>query len=296
MKRITSLVLALVLLMCFLPGVASAAELDIDTDGTLYEGYYKSVELSRNKDYYIFDFYPEETGYYHFGHNSISTVVMGTAGSDGYYLGYYAFDSVDGYTVWLEAGEHCYVTVEKYNPYTYEAFDLYAEYLAPKDTGWTECHGRDFYWVDGDLAYGWIQSGGKWYCVNEMGYIYTDTLLQDSDGNLFIVDEDGVMQTGWIEFYDQTYYTDRTYYAGADGVLRTGWQLIDGQWYAFHPDEAYMYRSTEAWVEGYWYAFDENGHYITGLYNGFYYADNGARAQECWAMIDGKWYVGGIQY
>lgn len=71
----------------------------------------------------------------------------------------------------------------------------------------------------------WTPVGSSWYfMVNGEGY---KGWLTDTDGHRYYFDENGVMQTGWLDLDGQRYYLN------ADGVAQTGDVTIDGQLYHF---------------------------------------------------------------
>ena len=105
-------------------------------------------------------------------------------------------------------------------------------------------------------------------------------------------DSDGVTHTGTM-----------WYYAGADGILLRGWQLIDGTWYYFDTDPGYTpYMYTHlCWIDGKWYSFDPvsgalaNPGWVriawaNGQGENWYYAESDGHLYSGWKMIDGKWY------
>lgn len=72
----------------------------------------------------------------------------------------------------------------------------------------------------------WTPSGSKWmFMVN--GSPYTGW-LSDTDGKVYYLGSDGIMQTGWLDLDGNRYYLD------LDGILQTGDVTIDGTDYHFN--------------------------------------------------------------
>ena len=95
------------------------------------------------------------------------------------------------------------------------------------------------------------------------------------------------MRTGWIDCEGGTRYY------GKNGLMITGWQEIDGNWYYFVPGIGY--RATNTWwkIDGKDYCFDENGHVRTGWIDGeegTRYCDESGAMVTGWQEIDGNWY------
>jgi len=76
----------------------------------------------------------------------------------------------------------------------------------------------------------WTPVGSDWYfMINGEGY---KGWLTDTDRHRYYFNENGVMQTGWLEL------DGKRYYLNADGVLQTGDVTIDGALYHFGADGA----------------------------------------------------------
>lgn len=110
-------------------------------------------------------------------------------------------------------------------------------------------------WVPGKQKdVGWIQSGEKWWYRHSDGS-YTVSNWEKINGQWYYFDSAGWMMTGWIVLGDSWYYLDASgamhkgwleeggnkYYlnpeansGGAEGVMLTGYQKIDGEWYYFN--------------------------------------------------------------
>lgn len=110
-------------------------------------------------------------------------------------------------------------------------------------------------WVPGKQKdVGWIQSGEKWWYRHSDGS-YTVSNWEKINGQWYYFDSAGWMVTGWIVLGDSWYYMEASgamhkgwleeggnkYYlnpeansGGAEGVMLTGYQKIDGEWYYFN--------------------------------------------------------------
>ena len=115
----------------------------------------------------------------------------------------------------------------------------------------------------------------------------------EENGNWYYY-HNGVMLTGW-QMINGEYY-----YLGTDGVMTTGWQLIDGVYYYMHSDGK-MAHST--WMQdkdnGLWYYLHGDGHmaaneWIGSDSGGWYFVkEAGYMATNEWidrTAVDGYWY------
>lgn len=74
----------------------------------------------------------------------------------------------------------------------------------------------------------WTSSGSNWIFLVD-GQAYTGWLI-DTDGKHYFFDEDGIMQTGWLDDNNKRYYLD------PDGIMQTGHITVDGQEYELLSD------------------------------------------------------------
>ena len=59
---------------------------------------------------------------------------------------------------------------------------------------------------DGEMRYGWVSAGSKWYYMGNTGAMLTKTVFSDGKA-VYAVDENGVMVTNkWIQTTDGTWY------------------------------------------------------------------------------------------
>ena len=140
--------------------------------------------------------------------------------------------------------------------------------------------------VNGALKTGWQNaSEGKWY-QNENGEVVTGH--QIIDGNKYLFDEKGIMQTGFIALNEKLYF-----YSRVNGALKTGWQnASEGKWYQNENGEVVTGHQI---IDGRKYYFNEKGIMQTGfiplnekLY--FYSRVDGALKTGWQIASEGKWY------
>ncbi|WP_061313862.1 lysozyme [Clostridium botulinum] len=94
--------------------------------------------------------------------------------------------------------------------------------------------------TDGKVIKGWYEDNGKWYYLNDEGIMQTGW-LQDKDGRWYYLDTSGAMQTGWLKDKDKWYYLEpnSTGFKGEMYGNRTA--IID--------DKEYKFNSTGALIE-----------------------------------------------
>lgn len=183
------------------------------------------------------------------------------------------------------------------------------------------------YWTytkaDGKLAENeWIQDGDTWYYFSGT-YMVADSIMQINE-KWYAFGKSGAMAANsWYE--EKESWEDETwslwYYAGADGELLKGWQLIGGKWYYFISgmqklEKEYGYAQPYM-MTGMWWDYDEEkGECISWFDNGKFYAfrpsgemivgwgqlgtspdsawvyanADGSCDAKCWKKIGGKWY------
>ena len=76
---------------------------------------------------------------------------------------------------------------------------------------------------------GWIEQGGNWYFRYPDGTYLTNNWLTLQDC-WYRFDSNGVMHTGW-QYLDGQWYYRKPYTGGPKGALATGWNYINGKWY-----------------------------------------------------------------
>ena len=171
--------------------------------------------------------------------------------------------------------------------------------------------------------------GGFLFCFDKNGYIVTNT-WKEIDGTWYYFDKEGEAFSDWHNINGKWYFfginhdlwtgnyivihnweiikdiqTTTVYYVNDDGVMQTGWQLINGEWRYFNNSGEMQ----TGWVNvsGKWYYFEEDqseaknprvATMITGWkeINGtwYYFKSSGAMAENeyCegyWLGKDGAW-------
>jgi len=116
---------------------------------------------------------------------------------------------------------------------------------------------------EGKTVKGWYNDNGTWYYLND----------------------EGIMQTGWVKDKDS-----RWYYLDETGAMKTGWfQDTDGKWYYLQEDsngyKGSMYKDGTYTIDGKEYKFDKDGAWIEskGL------STKGAKFIESWEGFSSTW-------
>ena len=123
---------------------------------------------------------------------------------------------------------------------------------------------------------GWIEQGGNWYFRYPDGTYLTNNWLTLQDC-WYRFDSNGVMLTGW-QYLDGQWYYLKPYTGGPKGALATGWNYINGKWYFLNTG---MFTSLPG------------GAMVTGwlTVNGKqYYLDASGAMVEGWAKIGDDYY------
>lgn len=85
---------------------------------------------------------------------------------------------------------------------------------------------------NGKTIKGWYEDKGNWYYLNDEGIMQTGW-IKDKDGRWYYLEDNGAMQTGWLKYDDKWYYleTNSTGYKGE--MYSNGTYTIDGVSYTF---------------------------------------------------------------
>lgn len=133
------------------------------------------------------------------------------------------------------------------------------------------------------IPYGWLNRKGLLYFYENWKM---KTGWVDYAGNKYYTNEDGVMQTGWLQLDEK----GKRYFR-EDGIMSVGFSPIAGSIYYFDP-AGYVQTGWQD-IGGFRYLFDPAGIMQIGWYNDgahvYHFADNGAMSAGMQA-IDGKWY------
>lgn len=173
----------------------------------------------------------------------------------------------------------------------------YVDASGKRQTGWKTINGKKFYFEkDGAAHRGWknLSDGTRYYFNSKDGFLYCNTTLKSSKGDIYIFGKDGKLsKEGW------TYYKSNYYYTGKYGYIYRGLKQIDGKYYYFDPEKGYRYKNRKVTMEnGDIYYFEADGSRFEGgfkelKYNGktytYYFQKNG-KAKKGWMNLDGKWY------
>ena len=202
--------------------------------------------------------------------------------------------------------------------------------------GFQEIDGDTYYFgPDGSMYKGILDFEGKKYLLGvKSGKLYRSGLATTPDGNIYYSGDDGVLLLGFQEIDGDTYYfgphmykgvatiegiqylfgvksgklyrsglattpDGNIYYTDAEGKLKLGWQIMDGETYYFGP---YMYKGIVE-IEGSQYLFGlKSGKlYRSGLATtpdgNIYYTDAEGKLKLGWQVIDGgTYYFGPYMY
>lgn len=82
-----------------------------------------------------------------------------------------------------------------------------------------------------------------------------------------------------------------TYYFSKEGIMLTGFQIINGKTYYFNPSYGNMLKGWQK-LDGVYYYFNKSGEMLTGIQqignNWYYFAENGG-LQTGWQLLDSGW-------
>ncbi len=120
--------------------------------------------------------------------------------------------------------------------------------------GWYS-DGESWYWLfeDGSKRTAWYYEGGNWYYFYGNGQMATGFI--NLNGAYYYLDESntsniGIMKTGWQKINGSWYYFNRDSSEGITGMMNKGWNNIDGTWYYFYYDDGTMAHDT--WIGNYY--------------------------------------------
>lgn len=142
--------------------------------------------------------------------------------------------------------------------------------------GWLNRKGLNYFYENWKMKTGWIDYAGSKYFSNQDGVMQTGWLQLDDKGSRYFR-EDGVMSVGFNRITEKVYYFD------GEGYVKTGWQDIAGLRYLFDPtgimqtgwfnDGAHSYYFTDAGamsvgmqaIDGKWHYFNNDGYMQVGF-------------------------------
>lgn len=145
-------------------------------------------------------------------------------------------------------------------------------------TAWRYQLGNETY-----LVSDWVQSGGRWYYLDEYGYMVYDTSMLIG-GKTYRFDAAGALVTGWV------YQNRNWYYYSSGGTMETGWINVANKWY--YLDNEGMMLTGWLFKDGKWYYLTSDGSMKTGwLKDGaWYFLDNTGAMKTGWVRVGGKYY------
>ncbi len=110
----------------------------------------------------------------------------------------------------------------------------------------------------------WVSTQGIWIYYDDNGNLLKNQWLDDSNtGKSYFLNENGVMETGWLN------YNGKWYYLNEDGSKHTGWKFLMGVWY--HMDgQGVMNTGWFRDSDGKWYYLSDNGAMLTNTTIGGY--------------------------
>ena len=252
-------------------------------NGEMVTGWYNNGlnwYLARSNGHlYQNEWYQENGKWYYFGDScsmyaDIENVVINGI--------YYSFDSTGACTNPDAKAEKIVGWFKEYIDNAYYKW-FYNDENGERITGWKQIDGK-WYYLDPDFrgamaADGPVYIDDEVYCFEKSGELYGD---------------------GWFRYYfDDDMYE---WYYCIDGKGCKGWKQIDGTWYYFDPEYAYMYDGIIVTIDGNKYIFADNGAMKTGWcsYSNkggatlwWYAAPDGALYVNKWLSQDGNWYYFG---
>ncbi|MGN2339851.1 glycoside hydrolase family protein [Clostridium cagae] len=95
---------------------------------------------------------------------------------------------------------------------------------------------------DGTITKGWYEDNGTWYYLNDEGIMQTGW-IKDKDGRWYYLDENGAMQTGWLKDKDKWYYLNPISNGFKGEMFGNCTKVIDGKEYSFNASGAWIEES-----------------------------------------------------
>lgn len=154
------------------------------------------------------------------------------------------------------------------------------------------------YFEKGVAAKGWRKLSGKWYYLNNNGIMATGIIWFYNQTNrldeYYYLDQSGAMKTGWVKIPNSESGLDY-FYADNSGKGFTGWVKSNAKWYYIYEGE--MYRDQISIIPNgkiyEFYMFSKTGAMMTGWGkfndNWYYASSNGVCVRE-WQKIKNVWY------
>ena len=146
---------------------------------------------------------------------------------------------------------------------------------------------------------GWYKHNGTWYYVENHVCI---TGWKKIDTSWFYFETDGKMKTGWVASGNDWYWLSPTsgvmqinsfvdndrYYVDADGkMLRSGWTLINGEYYYFKDEKRDIASKFSPFTDG----EKVTNVWIASGSSWYYMLSDGKMAKNCQIKENGKYYA-----
>ncbi len=180
-----------------------------------------------------------------------------------------------------------------------------------KREGWyTTKYGNRYYYKNGVPVTKIQKIEDTWYFFSAKGALQTGAYrwVKSSKGNLYYLQKNGTLKTGWLTTGGKTYYlvpataraaigwetigSKKYYFNTSDGSVTTGWKTIGGKKYYFN-SKGVMQKSGMQTINNNTYYFNSQGVRQTGLIsidNEKYYFDSNGAMRLGWVTINSKYY------
>ncbi len=243
------------------------------------KGYLVQGPAKVDGTWYLFGYYVGNTWGIHTG--------LVAAGEDG--CTYYANEAGVLQKGWQKIGETWHYFSQDEETFGQEAPSRQEGYWVTMEPGSGDMEGRRYYFRSNkSLLKNWQTVDGKRYFFTPEGYARTGWYPNPADKNVYYLDEQGEMRTGYVEVEEAG--ESRHYFFHTNGTRQYGWQRVmeeDGEyrWRYFNGDpslEKYAYGQEIASESkgGYWYEMEGETYYFT----------KNTKLATGWQTIDGKRY------
>lgn len=162
-------------------------------------------------------------------------------------------------------------------------------------TGWETMDDQTHYYFNGEKVTGWKKINGHYYYFDpDTAELWKNQLITTKDNRIYYVDKNGIRaENQWIN------WNGKTYYMASNGCAVKYLRKIDGKYYYFNSQKAYMYKSRKIIRSNgdIYYLGSDGAAYTEGLLklkengitNTYYFHEDG-RAHKGWLTLKGKKY------
>lgn len=168
--------------------------------------------------------------------------------------------------------------------FSFQALGDMSTELVPNSVGWV-LEGEEWRYRLSEHEYlekDWISEKGKWYYLDEDGYMVVGS--RKISGKYYYFRENGEMAIGWA--YDDE--ESQWYYMNDNGTRKTGWYQAGGVWYWFD-SKGILYQGGSRMIDAHKYHFFDNGQMAGNTYvETGYYGSDGLRNRQYDMIIQGK--------